>query len=75
MGPTSTLVDSQQNFKRIHPSCRYNLQFSFFLPHTRVAKRRSMRRIGSPPDLGEVILVVSLSARSHVTWPHSVCPL
>ena len=33
MGPTSTLVDSQQNFKRIHPSCRYihtyNSHFSF----------------------------------------------
>ena len=49
------------------------LQFSFFLPHTRVAMRTNMKRIGASPVLGEVILW-SASVRGHIShhWPHCV---
>ena len=49
------------------------LQFSFFLPHTRVAMRMRMKRIGASPVLGEVILW-SASVRGHIShhWPHCV---
>ena len=49
------------------------LQFSFFLPHTRVAMRMRMKRIRASPVLGEVILW-SASVRGHIShhWPHCV---
>ena len=65
--------DQTQNHFYVCEYIRYskiiaiNLQLSFFLPHTMVVSRAKIRRVRAVADLGEVMLWVSLGARSHLS--------